>query len=84
MRNLRMAEKLAAGAALDVEKIGTPDPDFAGVYQLRSFTDGIDYFVGSTEQWIWSVGRRKVDGVVFASIDSRFYQNPAFECLWLR
>ncbi len=43
-----------------------------------------DYCVGSTEQWIWSIGRRLSDGAIFAALDARFYGNPEFHCLWLR
>lgn len=90
MRNRAMLRKLATGAALDVENIAAPEQAedvgsaFHGVYRLATYEDGKDYCVGSTEQWIWSIGKRLSDGAIFASTDGRFYQNPAFECLWLR
>lgn len=55
----------------------------AKVRRLREFVDGRDYCIGGSEDWIWSIGRR-ADGAIFASTDSRFYQNPRFECLFLR
>jgi hypothetical protein len=90
MLNQAMARKLESGECIDVEKILAPadaadvGPAFAGVYRIRSFTDDVDYCVGSREYWIWSIGKRLTDGAIFAATDARFYQNPAFECLWLR
>lgn len=90
MMNLAMARKLETGECLDVEKMLDPKhfdetgPAFDNVYRLDRFVDDVDYCVASTEQWIWSVGRRLSDGAIFAATDGRFYQNPAFECLWLR
>jgi|GraSoiStandDraft_4_1057263.scaffolds.fasta_scaffold19853_10 hypothetical protein len=89
MRNLAMRRKLEKGEALDVEQMAAlvaPQQGdlYRGTFALDRFVDDRDYCVGSTEQWIWSIGRRKSDGVIFAALDSRFYQNPEFECLWLR
>lgn len=92
MRNLAMARKLEKGEALDVESpalrapIGIVEygPAYRGVYRLQQFIDDVDYCVGSSEEWIWSIGKRLEDGAIFAATDTRFYQNPAFECLWLR
>lgn len=92
MLNQAMARKLATGEALDVEHpdlrapIGIVEygPAFVGVYRLQRFVDDVDYCVARTEEWIWSIGKRLEDGAIFASTDTRFYQNPAFECLWLR
>jgi hypothetical protein len=90
MVNQAMKRKLASGECIDVETVlaphhpGDTGPAFAGVFRLRVFTDGVDYCVSSTEQWIWSIGKRASDGAIFAAIDGRFYQNPAFECLFLR
>ena len=92
MRNLAMARKLETGEALDVESpdlrapIGIVEygPAFVGVYRLQRFVDDVDYCVGSTEEWIYSIGKRLTDGAIFAATDGRFYLNPAFECLWLR
>jgi hypothetical protein len=89
MRNQAMKRKVERGEALDVESMLALDPVpagemFRGTFRLDRFVDDVDYFVGSTEQWIWSIGRRLSDGAIFAAIDSRFYQNPEFTCLWLR
>jgi hypothetical protein len=89
MRNQSMKRKLESGEALDVERmiaLAAPQPGalYAGTFHLDRFVDGADYCVASTEQWIYSIGRRKSDGEIFAALDSRFYQNPEFTCLFLR
>jgi hypothetical protein len=89
MRNQAMRRKLEKGEALDVEQMLALDPAppgelYRGTFRLDRFVDDCDYCVGSTEQWIWSIGRRLSDGAIFAALDSRFYQNPEFHCLWLR
>lgn len=92
MQNQAMARKLAAGEAIDVDRVAvdrTPedraDAELAGadVWRLSAFQDDRDYCVGSLEAWIWSIGKRG-DGAIFAARDTRFYQNPRFECLFLR
>ena len=89
MRNQAMRRKLESGEALDVEKllaVAAPEAGdiYRGTFHLDRFVDDADYCVASTEQWIWSIGRRLSDGEIFAALDSRFYQNPDFHCLWLR
>ena len=53
-------------------------------YVLDAFAEDIDYCDAKREMWVWSIGRRKSDGVILASMDTVFYQNDAFDCLWLR
>jgi hypothetical protein len=88
MLNQAMQRKLTRGEAIDVETIAVQHtehgPAYEGVYRLQRYVDDRDYCVGSSESWIWSIGRRLSDGAIFAATDARFYQNPAFECLWLR
>lgn len=88
MKNQAMRRKLESGEARDVERMlaldQTQSGELAGTFRLDWFVDDCDYCVGSTEQWIWSIGRRLSDGEIFAAIDTRFYQNPEFHCLWLR
>ncbi len=84
-----MARKLETNGAIDVETIlelAAPEAGyiFRGTFRLDRFVGVADYCVGSTEQWIWSIGRRHSDGAIFAALDFRFYQNPDFHCLWLR
>lgn len=82
MQNLAMQEKLDTFDCLDVCAIGVPvEP---GIWELAKFTEDVDYCDASTEAWIWSIGQRLTDGRIFASLDTRYYLNPEFECLWLR
>lgn len=82
MSNKAMMRKLLAHEALDVCVEGQEvEP---GIYQLRRFCDGVDYCDASKEKWIWSIGKREGDGEIFASTDTRYYQNNNFECLFLR
>jgi hypothetical protein len=82
MNNLRMREKLDLGECLDVNKIGHAIGN--GRFVLDRYEDGVDYCDAATEQWIWSIGRRVLDGVIVAAIDTSMYLNPAYECIWLR
>lgn len=82
MKNLRMHEKLNLGECVDVNQIGRPLGK--GLFELRQYEDGTDYCDAVGEEWIWSIGRHAVDGTIVASIDTRFYDNPLYECLWLR
>ena len=81
LRNTRMAEKLRRGDAVDVSQFPA-EPN--GKWILPDFRDGADYCDAETESWVWSIGRRHSDGKIIASLDVDLYQNPAFECLWLR
>jgi len=85
MRNRAMARKLASHRALNVREMMVPTDELGrGVYALDRYVDGVDYCDAEKELWIWSIGRRRHDGRIFASTDTRFYQNPDYECLWLR
>lgn len=80
MHNRAMASKILKGEAIDIS-----DRPREGRYVvLDRFFGDTDYCDASTEQWIWSVGRRHSDGKVLASFSGDLYQNPDFECLWLR
>lgn len=84
MKNLRMQEKLEEADAVDVNKIGRPHPDMPGVWILNTFIEDVDYCDAANESWIWSIGRHRVTGEIHASTSNQFYQNPDYECLWLR
>lgn len=89
MRNQAMKRKLEKGEARDVEsmlELAAPEAGdlYRGTFRLDRFVEDCDYCVRSTEQWIWSIGRRLSDGAIFAALDARFYGNPEFRCLWLR
>jgi hypothetical protein len=80
MRNVRMKEKLDSHEAVDV----SPFPREGNYFVLDSYADDIDYCDAASESWVWSIGRRKRDGRILASLTADLYQNPDFECLWLR
>lgn len=81
MHNRRMADKLERGDAIDVS--GCPRTE-AGDYILPEFVEDVDYCNARTEQWIWSIGRELATGEIHAAHSAKFYQNPAYLCLWLR
>jgi hypothetical protein len=76
-----MWEKYERGDCVDLSQCAR-DPD--GYYILERFEVGKDYCDLHAEAWIWSIGRRRSDGQILASTGSRLYQNPDFECLFLR
>lgn len=81
MTNASMLRKLEAGKCVDVSECKRT---FEGDYILDGVEDGADYCDAKAEQWIWSIGRRRNDGIILASTTSKFYGNPDFECIWLR
>jgi len=81
MINRAMAEKLQRRLAIDVSKCEREGP----YYVLKEDAElELDYCDAEKELWIWSIGRRLSDGKILASPGSDLYQNPAFECVWLR
>ena len=56
----------------------------AGVFRLQRFIDGADYKDVLNNRWVWSIGRNVHDGRVEAAIDTRYYGDPNWECLFLR
>lgn len=80
MINQRMREQLEAGRAIDLAKC----PREGRYYRLAEFVENVDYCDAAQEAWIWSIGRRYSDGTILASRASDLYQNPEFECLFLR
>ena len=82
-RNVAMRRKVNSGEAVDV---GGYIIDAAGHYLLPPgvFVEGKDYCDMKNDVWIWSIGRHRKSGIVTASPTGDLYNNPAFECLWLR
>jgi len=81
MINRAMLRKLSRGECIDLSECErTPE----GFYVLAEFEEDVDYADVQAGRWIWSIGRRNTDGVILASQDSLFYQNPDFTCLFLR
>lgn len=86
MRNKAMERKLQSGACIDLRDCATPQ---SGIYLIPDvcwevWKDGTDFCDSWTEEWIRSIGRHKKTGEIVASTTAQFYQNPSYECLWLR
>lgn len=81
LKNKSMQRKLENGECIDVSPFErTPN----GYYILPYFAEGSDYCDAEREVWIWSIGRHRETMQILASTDSVFYQNPLYECLFLR
>lgn len=82
MLNQRMKEKLQKKEAVDLSN-HEKDGDY---YILTDFgfLGHLDYCDASKQRWVWSIGRRHSDGKILASLYPDLYENPHFECLWLR
>jgi len=82
MINQRMLERITRGLAADVSSC---ERTIDGDYILDLYVPNIDYCVLTTEEWIWSIGRRRSDGIVLASTTTKFYPDSSeYECVWLR
>jgi len=82
MKNKAMERKLKSKEAID---LSTFPQTIVGDYVLDDLDfEGMDLCNAETEKWIRSVGKHKQSGFVLASETNKFYQNPDFECLWLR
>jgi hypothetical protein len=77
-----MRRTVEKGTTIDVGAYGPEQRD--GTFELPEYVDGMDYCHAATGRWVWSIGRDKASGKVFAAFDSRFYQNAEYDCLWLR
>ena len=75
-----MLEKIQKGEAIDLSKCQRE----GRYYVVPSFIADRDYCDAATERWIWSIGKRRSDGVILASIYVDLYEHPDFECVWLR
>jgi len=82
VNNVRMQEKLEARECLDVRVIG--EEIMPGVFLLHDFITEVDYADAQNEAYIWSIGRHRETGEIHASTRGEFYQNPLYDCLWLR
>jgi hypothetical protein len=83
MLNRKMQSKLDSRECIDVMHIGCRAEE-AGVYILRSFIEDIDYCDAEREAWIWSIGKNRETGEIRAATDARFYEDPEWQCIWLR
>lgn len=82
----RMDEEVETGEAIDLSDCVRTPEGFYVVPSERAPEEGAtrDYCDLKQRVWIWSIGRHRETRVIHASTDGRLYQNPAYECLWLR
>ena len=80
MINQAMKRSIESGECIDLSKCKKE----GNCYIIENFIDGMDYCDAETEQWIWSIGKRRSDGVILASTSSKFYGAVGYECIWLR
>jgi hypothetical protein len=66
----------------DVREIG--EHIAPGLFKLNKFEEDADYRDKLTDRPVWSIGKSKKTGEIFAALDVRFYENSYYECLWLR
>jgi hypothetical protein len=78
--NYAMREKLKNNEAIDISK----NPREGKYYILSEIIEGMDYCDIQKEAWIWSIGKRRSDGVLLASTTNHFFNATGFECVWLR
>lgn len=80
MNNKAMERKIQNGECIDLSVY----PNDGKHYIITRFIEDVDYCDAKNETWMWSVGRRISDNVLIASTTTDLYQNPEYECLWLR
>jgi len=83
MENRAMRDKLERGECVDLSRCRVT-ADLAYIVPPDVWQDDVDYCNALTERWIWSIGRERATGTIYAAHDTRFYQNPDYHCLWLR
>jgi hypothetical protein len=83
MQNQTMIRKIKSGQCRD---IGHFPQRSAGIYVMRAefYRDGLDYCVLKDNAWVYSIGVEKATGEIHAATDGRFYENPEYDCIWLR
>lgn len=67
---------------IDVRREGFQISD--GIFHLNRFVEGADYADFLNQRRIWSIGRNVHDGRIEAALDTRYYGDPNWECLFLR
>jgi hypothetical protein len=80
--NPYMHQSLTTGRMIDVQQIGVEiEP---GVFRLNKFIPDVEYVDSNAGKYIYSIGRHHATGEIFAAFDGRYYDNPDYECVFLR
>lgn len=86
INNPELRKRLISGEVLDVREMGIEEEP--GVFRLTNFIKGHDYADSKKEKWIWSIGKHKNTGEIFAAYDNRYYdpndKDFDYETLWMR
>jgi len=81
IKNTWMKNALRSGNAIDVRMLGVEvEP---GVFRLSEFIPEVQYVDAEDEDFIRSIGKDLESGEILAAIDTRFYNNEDYECLYL-
>jgi len=83
MLNRAMRDKLERGECVDLSECKREE-DGAYIVPPDVWQEDVDYCNAKTESWIFSVGREIRTGIIRAAHHNGYYQNPEYECLWLR
>lgn len=81
IKNTWMKNHLLYGDIIDVRQVGVETEP--GVFKLNSFIPGIQYVDPEEEKFIFSIGKDKESGEIFAAYDTRFYGDDDYETLYL-
>jgi hypothetical protein len=80
-----MEELVKTGEAVDVSNCHRWMDKFYDVTStFRGMDAEVDYCDVKAGAWVWSIGEHKVTRRLYASLDASFYDNPDFDCVWLR
>jgi hypothetical protein len=75
-----MLTKLSLGEAVDLSAA----PREGRCYVVEDFDPAMDYCVLAERRWVKSIGRRRADGAVHASLDCDLHEQTGYAGLWLR
>lgn len=82
VKNPWLRKALRDGRVIDVRQSGTEvEP---GVFRIEKFYPGVDYYDSRREAPIFSIGKDVASGEIFAAHDLRFYDDPDYECLYVK
>lgn len=81
MKNLWMKDALEKGQIIDVRQVGVELGD--GVFKINEFIPSTTYVDSQNEEFLFSIGRDRETGEIFGAYDTRFYNDPDYETLYL-
>jgi hypothetical protein len=77
-----MKNALISGTVIDVRQVGVEIKP--GVFKLTHYVPSTQYVDPEEEQFIFSIGKDKETGEIFAAYDTRFYGDDDYETLYLQ